>query len=52
MFHFFFKDPSCDFERDLCSWKQGAADDFDWTRNKGATSSSGTGPSSGLNETG
>ncbi|KAJ7393860.1 hypothetical protein OS493_003527 [Desmophyllum pertusum] len=40
-------DPSCDFENDLCSWKQETTDNFDWTRKSGATSSSGTGPSSG-----
>ena len=44
--HFFFSpDPSCDFERDFCSWEQLTTDDFDWTRNKGKTSSDGTGPS-------
>lgn len=42
---FFSPDPSCDFEKDLCSWKQLTTDDFDWTRNKGKTSSDGTGPS-------
>ncbi|CAH3014018.1 unnamed protein product, partial [Porites evermanni] len=43
--NFFSPDPSCDFERDFCSWKQLTTDDFDWTRNKGKTSSDGTGPS-------
>lgn len=38
-------DPSCDFEKDLCSWKQEVSDNFDWTRQKGPTGSSGTGPS-------
>ncbi|CAH3103828.1 unnamed protein product, partial [Pocillopora meandrina] len=41
------KGPSCDFEKDLCSWKQETTDDFDWTQNSGSTPSSGTGPSSG-----
>ena len=40
-----FLDPSCDFEKDLCSWKQEVSDDFDWTRQKGPTCSSETGPS-------
>ncbi|CAH3103831.1 unnamed protein product, partial [Pocillopora meandrina] len=40
-------DPSCDFEKDLCSWKQATSDDFDWTKNSGSTPSASTGPSSG-----
>ena len=34
----------CDFEDDLCSWSNAVDDDFDWTRNKGATESFLTGP--------
>ena len=46
-FYFISKDPSCDFEKDLCSWKQETYDDFNWTRISGATPTYGTGPSSG-----
>lgn len=35
----------CNFETGLCSWKQAKDDQFDWTRNKGGTSSGNTGPS-------
>lgn len=36
----------CDFEKDLCLWKQAKTlDDFDWLRGSGGTSSSFTGPS-------
>ncbi|XP_033638977.1 MAM and LDL-receptor class A domain-containing protein 1-like [Asterias rubens] len=36
----------CDFEQDLCKWAQITNNDnFDWTRDKGGTSSSDTGPS-------
>lgn len=38
---------NCDFEKDLCAWNQGinSVDDvFDWTRTKGSTASSFTGP--------
>nr|XP_054769623.1 MAM and LDL-receptor class A domain-containing protein 2-like [Lytechinus pictus] len=34
----------CDFESDLCDWEQLTTDEFDWRRNKGDTSSEGTGP--------
>ncbi|XP_041480950.1 MAM and LDL-receptor class A domain-containing protein 2-like [Lytechinus variegatus] len=34
----------CDFEIDLCDWEQLTTDEFDWRRNKGDTSSEGTGP--------
>jgi len=38
---------SCNFDSGLCSgWRQSYSDVFDWTRNRGSTSSSGTGPSS------
>ncbi|CAB3978524.1 MAM and LDL-receptor class A domain-containing 2-like, partial [Paramuricea clavata] len=38
----------CDFENPsgLCGYTQDTTDDFDWTRKNGATSSTGTGPSS------
>ncbi|XP_067322389.1 IgGFc-binding protein-like [Anolis sagrei] len=38
-------DFSCSFEVDFCSWMQSDTDSFDWTRHKGPTSSSTTGPS-------
>lgn len=35
----------CDFETDLCKWKQDTkTDKFDWTRARGPTASSQTGP--------
>lgn len=36
---------SCTFENGLCNWVQDQTDNFDWTRQKGRTSSSNTGPS-------
>ncbi|XP_015779022.1 PREDICTED: MAM and LDL-receptor class A domain-containing protein 1-like [Acropora digitifera] len=36
----------CNFETSTCGFIQAKNDDFDWTRRKGGTSSSGTGPSS------
>nr|XP_016853067.1 PREDICTED: IgGFc-binding protein [Anolis carolinensis] len=38
-------DFSCSFDADFCSWMQSDTDSFDWTRHKGPTSSSTTGPS-------
>ena len=35
---------NCTFDQDLCGWSQDKADQFDWTRNKGQTVSSATGP--------
>lgn len=36
---------ACDFEREnTCTWANSQADDFDWQVQKGATTSSGTGP--------
>ncbi|XP_069502716.1 MAM and LDL-receptor class A domain-containing protein 1 [Ambystoma mexicanum] len=34
----------CDFEFDLCSWKQSKCDDFDWSLRAGSTPTVGTGP--------
>lgn len=34
----------CDFEYGLCTWEQITSDQFDWQRNRGPTSSYGTGP--------
>ena len=36
---------NCDFEIDFCSYYQDATSNFDWTRQKGATDTSGSGPS-------
>ncbi|XP_035678932.1 uncharacterized protein LOC118417473 [Branchiostoma floridae] len=35
----------CDFEADFCGWTQDRSDNFNWTRQAGASESSGTGPS-------
>uniref|UniRef100_W5MXZ4 MAM and LDL receptor class A domain containing 1 n=1 Tax=Lepisosteus oculatus TaxID=7918 RepID=W5MXZ4_LEPOC len=35
----------CDFEFDLCSWRQWQGDDFDWLLKTGSTPNVGTGPS-------
>ena len=38
---------SCNFDYGLCyGWSQSSSDVFDWTRQRGSTSSSNTGPSS------
>ena len=38
---------SCNFDNGLCyGWSQSLSDVFDWTRQRGSTSSSNTGPSS------
>ncbi|XP_067654505.1 MAM and LDL-receptor class A domain-containing protein 2-like [Haliotis asinina] len=37
---------NCNFESNMCGWTQATNDQFDWTRQKGTTSSSGTGPGS------
>lgn len=34
----------CNFEQDLCTWKQQTDDEFNWTRRKGQTPSVSTGP--------
>ncbi|KAL4635942.1 IgGFc-binding protein-like isoform X1 [Arapaima gigas] len=36
----------CSFEKDICSWNQLHTDSFDWTRQRGSTPTSMTGPSS------
>ncbi|GFN85246.1 MAM and LDL-receptor class a domain-containing protein 1-like [Plakobranchus ocellatus] len=36
---------TCDFEKDLCNYKQESSDAFNWTRHNGRTASSNTGPS-------
>ena len=36
---------NCTFDRDLCGFTQAKSDAFDWTRIKGATPTSGSGPS-------
>lgn len=36
---------TCNFEGDLCQWKQAKDDIFDWTFGHNGTSSDGTGPS-------
>ncbi|XP_065810092.1 mucin-2-like isoform X2 [Labrus bergylta] len=36
----------CNFEQDVCQWKQLLTDVFDWTRHSGATPTMMTGPSS------
>ncbi|XP_013393211.1 MAM and LDL-receptor class A domain-containing protein 1 [Lingula anatina] len=35
----------CNFDVSLCGWSQDTNDQFDWTRQKGSTSSQNTGPS-------
>ena len=35
---------SCDFDGSMCGFVQDNNDTFDWTRRKGSTSSSSTGP--------
>ncbi|XP_069133149.1 MAM and LDL-receptor class A domain-containing protein 1-like [Argopecten irradians] len=37
---------SCDFTYDLCGWTQDQSDQLDWTRQRGRTTSAGTGPNS------
>ena len=34
----------CDFQKDMCGFIQDTSDNFNWTRNKGSTPTSGTGP--------
>ncbi|XP_046573746.1 protein crumbs-like [Haliotis rubra] len=36
---------TCNFDAGMCGWVQSTQDQFDWTSNKGTTSSSDTGPS-------
>lgn len=35
----------CNFEFDMCSWRQSKEDDFDWLIKAGSTPTPGTGPS-------
>ena len=35
---------SCDFENDLCNWRQSSEDEMDWTLMSGSTPSAETGP--------
>lgn len=35
----------CNFENGLCGWTQLTSDDFNWSREQGESTSSGTGPS-------
>ena len=42
----FFPELDCNFDTSTCGFIQATNDDFDWTRRKGGTLSSGTGPSS------
>ena len=42
----FFPEPDCNFDTSTCGFIQATNDDFDWTRRKGHTPSTGTGPSS------
>lgn len=35
----------CNFEFDMCSWRQSKEDDFDWLIKAGSTPTVGTGPS-------
>ena len=37
---------ACDFETDMCLWKNTVGDNFNWQRDSGGTPSLGTGPSS------
>lgn len=41
----YFSVVSCNFDNDVCGFVQDSNDKFDWTRNKGSTSSYQTGPS-------
>jgi len=43
----------CSFDTgSLCEFSQGTEDDFDWTLNRGPTSSGGTGPSTDMSGNG
>ena len=35
---------TCNFDANVCGWKQDRTDNFDWSRFHGATQSGGTGP--------
>lgn len=37
---------NCHFDSGFCGWKQDKTDNFDWSRQKGPTSSLNTGPTS------
>jgi len=36
---------TCDFDIDLCAWKQSTTDNFDWSLQSGPTLTTQTGPS-------
>ena len=36
---------NCNFDIGFCTWKQDTNDQFDWSRQRGSTASSSTGPS-------
>ena len=36
---------TCNFDANVCGWKQDRTDNFDWSRHRGGTASGRTGPS-------
>ena len=42
----------CDFDTNFCGYYQDKKDDFDWTRYKGSTPTSNTGPSTDVSGNG
>ncbi|KAK6177526.1 hypothetical protein SNE40_015611 [Patella caerulea] len=41
-------DIGCNFDENICAWKQLKDDDFDWTRNEGKTPTNDTGPTADI----